>query len=560
MKRIAQILIIMSLLLVSTFIPNVNSSSVTTINHLKNETTQSISVNQLEGSFEVLSRPYLDAVFNSSSSSLLTVTRDRNDSLGHGAIHEMEIYQNVTVQYKVVNGDENTTVRLHLDAPAVNFTATQTDYSLDLASNNVNESLVMKYVSSSTDLENITLPYDKDFGELVNVNISTYEVEFNITSNFIRYFGAVDASNHETLGNAPFNFITTQQYWTTKSVDEFYIQTEVADINILANNTSAADVYGIAYRTSPTDQFTRVNYTTPVTTPLFDENITLPEFNLGVTVEWFSYAYLNEVLNGTPILKIVERTEFKRVKMEDGTPSLFTEINSQHKDKLLVDNTLYTQSNNVNISISATVVKGHIDSFNLTFGDNSSLMPLDNVNDPTGNISREGEFFNFTQNFEAGRHDIFLAAFTDKGIEINATYVLFIDQTAPTVSLKEEFDQSQVISTSGKVTFEFDFSDELSGVREAILDLGDGKSVEVTDKNEYTHRYLEFRIGYLVTLTIVDFAGNVVISETLQIKVIPEPIGDTDAPNAEFWLLLLFVVIGIVAYKFREKISDILGR
>ena len=164
MKRIAQILIIMSLLIVSTFIPNVNSTSVTNMNLLNNETSHSISVNQIDEPFDGLSRPYLVSVYNSSDASLLTATRERNDSIGQGAIHEMEIDQNVTVQYKVVNGDNTTVVKLYLDAPDLNFNKTETNYSLEFTGN-PNQSLVMQYVSSSTDLENITLLTFKLNGE-----------------------------------------------------------------------------------------------------------------------------------------------------------------------------------------------------------------------------------------------------------------------------------------------------------------------------------------------------------------------------------------------------------
>lgn len=550
MKRIAQILIIMSLLIVPTFSSNVNSSSVNTINQLNNERIQSISLDQGD---LIKSRPILEEVYNSTTTPvLLPTTRDRNDSQGHGAIHETILYQNITVQYRVVNGDEDTTVKLYLDAPAMNITEQGANYSLKF-SGNENESIVMKYISSSAELENITLPYDKGLGELVHVNISTYEAEFNMTSNFVKYFAAVDELNHETLLNAPFNFVTTQQYWTTKSIDEFYIQTEFPEINIVANNTTVDDVFGISYRTSPTGQFTRVNFTTPVTAPDFEDNITLPTFNLGVVVEWFSYVYMDDVINGTPTLTLVDKLEYKRVKMEDGTPSLHTEIGSSHPERLIDDNTLYSQTNDVDFAISATVVKGQIKTFNLTLGTNITIVNLD----LNANISKEGDFFNFTHPFEVGTHDVLISAFTDKDIEINATYTVVIDKTIPTISqFQEEFEQTVIYSTSRKVTFKFNFSDDLSGVREAFIDWGDGVTEEVTNVNEATHTYRQFReLGYRISLEVRDYAGNHIVSEVIQVRILAEPIGDTSSPITEFWILLFVVIVAIVGYRYREKIG-----
>lgn len=546
MKRIAQILIIMALLMIPIQFQVAGQFVTPTVNYLNNESNESISLSQIDTLQGALSRPILVSVSNttgSSQSDEVVATRERNDTLGEGAIHETEIYQNVTVQYKVVNGDENTTVSLYLDVPASNYT-------LSLAGNE-NESIVMDWVSAETEFINVTLPYESDpFNEVPFVNVSYYEAEFNMTEDYITYFAAITDINRESLV-APFNFVTTSNYWTTESKDEFYIQDEDVEINLVANNSkNAVDVYGIAYRTTSFGDYTFINFTDTGTD--FVSTINLGEFTTGTTLEWKSYAYVTDTVDSK--VRYVERLDYKSVIMEDGTPSLTSSLSVDDKRALQINNTFYSIPSSVNITVNASVVKGVISEFNFTLGDAQSTVVA------TGNVSTSGGLLNFTHDFvNEGTYDVVLMAITDKDIQINDTYTVVIDQTLPSVTLNQPEGKIEFDSTSGRVTFTFNYSDSISGVRFAILNFGDNSSVQVNELDEITHRYLELDRFYTVTLTIIDYAGNEIAS-TISLKINAEDIGNTSAPTSEFWLLLIAIVVLIALYVNRERLPNIFNR
>ncbi|MCE7735909.1 MAG: hypothetical protein GPJ54_13595 [Candidatus Heimdallarchaeota archaeon] len=547
MKRIAQILIIMALLMIPVQFQVEGNQATPTLNYLNTESDESISLSQIDTLNGAFSRPILVSVSNTTTGSVeISATRERNDTLGEGAIHEVGIYDNVTVQYKVVNGNENTTVRLYLDVPASNYT-------LSLAGN-VNESIVMDWVSAETELVNITLPYDLS-NEIQFVNVSIYKAEFNMTEDYITYFAAVydtvsntvaDASR-ESL-NAPFNFITTSNYWVTESEDEFYIQEEEVLINLVANNSKGVDRYGIAYRTNSFGDYTNINFTDSAATD-YTQTINLGEFSIGTTLEWKSYAYVTDAVDSK--VRYIERVDFKSVKIEDGTPSITSSLSSNDTRSIQVDETFYSIESKVNFTLNASVVKGVITDFNLTLGDESIPIVA------TGNVSTSGETFNLVHDFvNEGIYDVVLTAITDKDIQINNTYTVVIDATLPTVTLDQPGNDPNIDTTSGRVTFTFNYTDALSGVRLAILDLGDDTSIQVNGLDELSYRYIELDRLYIVTLTIIDFAGNE-ISSTISISLNKEEIEDTTAPVIEFWLFLITVIVLIAAYVNRERLSNL---
>jgi hypothetical protein len=212
-------------------------------------------------------------------------------------------------------------------------------------------------------------------------------------------------------------------------------------------------------------------------------------------------------------------------------------LNSTHPDHLFYNRTLYSQSSDINFTISASVPKGNISEFKLITNDvNRSITP-------TVNASLQGEPISTNNDYnQDGIYSAVIIAITDKNLRINESYSVVIDDVDPSVTITNLDFYEELTPKSGRVTFNFEFSDAVSGIRDAVLDLGDGNSFDVTGSTSFTHTYIDLDQTYTVTLTIVDWAGNVgETSITLLLR--SESTSQRNAPLLELYLLIIGLVL-----------------
>ncbi len=480
-----------------------------------------------------LHRPLFENITNNGE-----LIRERNDTLGNGAIYKAyELNKNVTIIYSVVNGDNETDLRLFADN-AGNLTLTR-------AGTFDNQSLHFKYLTT-TSKPNYTVPYTETF--YVNASISYYEVQLNVTTNYIPFYGAVGTNDvSEDEGNYARNLITTNQTWSTESQDDFYIQFERVNITISVKNATDSDVYGINYRISTKTEWTEMNFTLPVLISNVTSVIDLGDFPIDTTLEWISYAYLNDTVQNET--RFINDIEHKFVDIGDGTPNLKLSVSSAHSEFVFINNTIYSQTPEISFNFSASVRKGNISEFRFLTGlINQSIQP-------TENASLLGDSMNTTYTFEDNSIiNATISAITNKDLIINVTYTIVIDNVKPIFTLNTE-GIGKVTSNDGLVKFNFNFSDTTAKVRYAILDLDDDTSIEVTYMKSYTHKYLEFDRTYVVTLTVIDWAGNIDNTQVL-VELSSKALGTTSSPNLEVYLLIIGIILLVTSPLYGSKLLN----
>lgn len=503
--------LILVILLVSSSTYLVNSSPI-------NEDVTEVNGNALNpDAFSGLSRP----IFVSADGDL---TRERNETLGHGATIHADINTNITLTYKVVNGINTTAILLFADLPG--------NYSLT----NSTETLSFEYIEDSMVEENFTLPYDNSI-EIINTNVSYYKVEINVSIDFVPFYAAIGSNSEDAL-NSPRNLLTTTQFWRTFPDEEFFTQDENVTISVVANDTNANDVFGIAYKDG-INSFKYENYTLVDDGTNSTGTINLEQWDPDTTIYWETIAFVQDtVLNE---LRKIERLDYQFVEIADGTPVLELNITSG-ENSLLHGSTFYSAYENVTFEFLANVPKGNITHFDILVNGTSNII------EASANASLNGENMNITLDFGIGRTNVTVFAYSTKDLTGNQSYLVIIDKTSPTVGLELSGESVVIESTDGEVTFTFYFSDDLAGIRYAILDLGDGLSIEVSDRSSYTHRYVGFNGTefFTITLTIIDWAGNEnqdVVSVTLKFV---DNIEIKSAPTA--MATTLFVVFLIMVF------------
>jgi hypothetical protein len=179
--------------------------------------------------------------------------RERNDTVGNGAIYHGELYKNVTITYIVVNGNNETNLRLYADVPG-NLSLSRTEVF-------ENESLAFKFVNTTYEI-NYTVPFSFPAIFYDNATVSYYSVELNVSIEFITFYAAIGANGPSELELIkPMNFITTLQNWETESQDDFYIQLERVNITLSAQNATNVDEFGIKYKKSGSPNWIDLNFT-----------------------------------------------------------------------------------------------------------------------------------------------------------------------------------------------------------------------------------------------------------------------------------------------------------
>lgn len=552
--RIAPYLLLIILVFAGYFLP---ISNVAQDPNRTNTAAHQLTPSQFDPDTD-LSRPIFDHITGAD----VEIIRERNDTLGFGAIIRAEVNQNITIFYTLVNGNNETDLRLYADVPNQNLTTSRAGFT--------NQSLALTHIENDFEI-NYTIPYDKTIPVIANASIATYSVSINVTTNYITFIVAVIDGDAEDVGNAPVNLITStngtevQSYWSSMSEDDFYIQDEEiviqfvaynATINAILNtttNTTVNDTYGLRYTTIANFDWVLKNFTDPLTADIYNTSINIGVFPIDNELMWRSIAYVyDEILNET---RQIEKIESQIVEIGDGSPILLASVKSDFKNEIFTNGTLYTFSENITTVLNATVPKGNITNFEIFLNGVSDR----NVT-AVGNVSTNGESFNFTNLLTVNEiFNITIQATTNKDLKSNLQFRIVIDTFLPIISLFSLENGEQSITTkTGQVTFKFEFSDLTAGVRVAFLDLGDGFSVEVTDLGEYTYIYHVLDVSYDVTLTVWDWSSNEQ-TKSFTITLESESL-NPNPPYAEFYLFVFLIIAAIAAYIFRERLTNMFNR
>ncbi len=138
-----------------------------------------------QDTFSGLSRPILVDV---SGAGYIETLQARNDSEGLGGLFRVTPYENVTIRYMVVNGD-NTTIPLLYGRDG----SGQLNFSI------ADDGLPLVY--EKTEVANVTLWYEDPIQELTDVSVSYYTIELNITSDYILFYAYLNAKGFSFKDN-----------------------------------------------------------------------------------------------------------------------------------------------------------------------------------------------------------------------------------------------------------------------------------------------------------------------------------------------------------------------
>ncbi|MGB1995938.1 MAG: PKD domain-containing protein, partial [Candidatus Kariarchaeum pelagius] len=149
--------------------------------------------------------------------------------------------------------------------------------------------------------------------------------------------------------------------------------------------------------------------------------------------------------------------------------------------------------------------------------------------------------------------NVTIEAITDKEFNVNSTFIVYVDQTAPSIQKLEA--PNEINSNDGLVNFNFTFSDENSGVFLAILDLGNGQSIEVTNQNSIEYRYKTSGV-YQYELIITDFAGNQVSQTGVLALTFNSGLEDDSASSFGVFIFFMALIALITSWVWGPKLSE----
>ncbi|RMG20789.1 MAG: hypothetical protein D6732_27910 [Methanobacteriota archaeon] len=472
---------------------------------------------------ENLSRPILESV-SFSNGSAVNFLRERNDSLGLGAIIEGNLYENYTITYLVVNGTQSTKPLLHTNAPGMNS-------SLDFNNKAVPQ---MDYVTSENRTE-FVLPYDPE-NPLANVTVARYKIVMNVTADYIIFYAEVSGISEDR--DQIRNLISVDLSVETKSKDEFYIQNENVTILLDGTGYNSNATFGVQWREATKSVYKTVNFTSVVvnqTSGEYSANVSLGRFEPGTTIIWRTIVYNFDNIRNTTIL--INLIDTQSVEIGDGTPKLSLDFEIPHEFPIF-NQTVYTNEPNMFINASATVPKGNIthlevEILDLTTNQTTNFINLANTTTVNTTLEMNKDF------------NVSISAFTDKNLNDTIIYTVITDNVKPSInSFAKDTEDLNVIRFNRTVTFFFNFTDDHAGVELATLDLGNGVAVDVTGLSEFTYVYPDFD-DYEVKLIIWDKAGNMESSSILFTLAEPD-LPQEGALFDPFWGSFMALVIGLL--------------
>jgi len=537
----------MLILLVSSFTsPPVVGGDGLYSSHLHLNPNTNIGINQVN-----VNDSYYPIFMGITSPSSSQVIRERNNTLGEGGIVQVQELANVTFRYAIALQNTSSFVdtvdlRLFADLPIVNSanfnnTASNTELSLSDSSKTV----PLTYTgTNTTGFINYTRPND---GQVLS-NATLYYYETTVVNMSVSYlpFYVKDISvgglgEHDNGG--AYNLLTTGAYFNTKSQDDFYIQNE--KVNVTGNlffADQATQALGFQYQVNG-GTVKNQNFTLSYTGVNGTANITLNSYDPGTIISWTGVFYTsNDTL--VNMSRIISNVDVKTVDVGDGTPHLSIKVLTNDATGYVDNHTVYSTNFSITFQVQATVPKGAIDNlYLLASATDTTPKVFDKVNGSfsIGTTNQTVDYSTFTSSTDGGQFNTTIATTTNKGLSLNETYTIVIDKVNPTIS-SFAVDGGQSVKTSdGSVSFNFNFADDNSGVKMAILSFGDGQSMDVNGLTTVSHRYLDFKSNtYEISLTVIDKAGNTVV-QTGTLNLSATPLSRDRAPS--FAVLIFFVVL-----------------
>ncbi|MCH8906623.1 MAG: hypothetical protein IH840_06000 [Candidatus Heimdallarchaeota archaeon] len=119
--RIVPYLLLIILVLAGYFLPISNAAQDP---NRTNAAAHQLTPSQFDPDTD-LSRPIFDHITGAD----VEIIRERNDTLGFGAIIRAEVNQNITIFYTLVNGNNETDLRLYADVPNQNLTTSRAGFT-----------------------------------------------------------------------------------------------------------------------------------------------------------------------------------------------------------------------------------------------------------------------------------------------------------------------------------------------------------------------------------------------------------------------------------------------
>ncbi len=496
---------------------------------------QSINLNPKGSEFatplqiQQFSRPIVESVKFTNGTSV-PVLRSRNDSLNLGGIYKAQVGQNYSFTYLVINGSSTTLPLFHSDALGINS-------SLNFANKSVPKFRYLNTVNVPT----YKLPYDP-FTTLKNVTYSRYEYNFTLKSSFSQFFvevnGLADTGVHDVR-----NLISDNVTFGTKPSTNFYIQTENVTFVLNGFNKSTG-VFGFAYKTTQTPLTKFANFSSVATFPgnLFNSTYNLGKFKPGVNITWTSTLYIFDPHRNTTYF--INNIDYHMVEVVDGKPKVNLTVKLSDNTAVFtkINNTYYSNKTKFTLNYTSVLAKGNLSEYTMTIknlSDNSSTVSVIK----SGNSSQ----LTFKEN---NRYNLTFVALSDKGVNTTIHLQFVIDNVKPTLNLSNSATSLNIQSESRNITFYFNFNDNLSGIKYAILDLGNNVSVEVTGLSSFTYTYAKYN-SYTVTLYVVDNAGNMASTTTLFTFVSPT-VPQVGAPFSALAFFIGFVALIPIINKRRQ--------
>jgi len=501
--------------------------------------------------------PILESVLYQNDSTL-EILRERNETIGEGGIYEVQ--EDSTVKFSYVVALQNITefdssnydFKLFADLPVINDNTSifyNGNVSTELSLTNTSLTLDLDYTNTNSTSLNYTHPISGSI--LPNATLYFFETtELNVSVSHLPFYVAdinEGSTLSEILDDKPLNLLTTQQYYTTESQDDFYVQTELVNLTGSLFSFKAGDALGINYNINEGSSENE-NFTLIVDGANSTGLITLLDYEPGTTINWESVFYTTDTL--VNLTRTISGLDKKSVEVGDGSPSIDIDINPNHTNSYISGNSIYSSNDTITFTVTANVPKGNITSVTIDAQDSNTI----NTNfSPVNGSLQDIDLIQNVVFDNQGQFNVTIEAITDKEFNVNSTFIVYVDQTAPSIQKLKAPDE--INSNDGLVNFNFTFSDENSGVFLAILDLGNGQSIEVTNQNSIEYRYKTSGV-YQYELIITDFAGNQVSQTGVLTLTFNSGLEDDSASSFGVFIFFIVFIALITSWVWGPKLSE----
>ena len=501
--------------------------------------------------------PILESVLYQNDSTL-EILRERNETIGEGGIYEVQ--EDSTVKFSYVVALQNFTefdssdydFKLFADLPIINDNTSifyNGNVSSELSLTNTSLTLDLDYTNTNSTSLNYTHPISGSI--LPNATLYFFETnELNVSVSHLPFYVAdinEGSTLSEILDDKPLNLLTTQQYYTTESQDDFYVQTELVNITGTLFSFKAGDALGINYNINEGSSENE-NFTLIVDGANSTGLITLLDYEPGTTINWESVFYTKDTL--VNLTRTISGLDKKSVEVGDGSPSIDIDINPNHDNSYISGNSIYSFNDTITFTVTANVPKGNITSVTIDAQDSNTI----NTNfSPVNGSLQDIDLIQNVVFDDQGQFNVTIEAITDKEFNVNSTFIVYVDQTAPSIQKLEA--PTTLTSNDGMVNFNFTFSDDNSGVFLAILDLGNGQSIEVTNQNSVEYRYKTDGV-YDYELIITDFAGNQVSQTGVLTLTFNSGLQDNSASSFGVFIFFMAFIALITSWVWGPKLSE----